>query len=132
MDERTGATLHEAHTLAAWATHARRTGDLDHASTLEHAARRIAEPQGMMRVLSTLAPPVTDVRSRTVYLDGVTDRENEVLQLLEEGLSNRAIARRLTISENTAANHVRSILMKTGCANRTEAALLAQRRRSGG
>jgi DNA-binding NarL/FixJ family response regulator len=46
-----------------------------------------------------------------------------VLGLLAQGLGNRAIAERLVISENTAANHVRSILAKTGSANRTQAAL---------
>ena len=43
------------------------------------------------------------------------------------GLSNREIGSELFISEHTAANHVRSILRKTGCANRTEAASYAHR-----
>jgi DNA-binding NarL/FixJ family response regulator len=56
---------------------------------------------------------------------GLTAREAEVLCLLGSGLSNRRIARALVISENTAANHVRNILMKTGAANRTQAAMYA-------
>ena len=48
-----------------------------------------------------------------------------MLGLLGRGLSNRQIAEVLVISEHTAANHVRSILMKTGSTNRTQAALLA-------
>jgi DNA-binding NarL/FixJ family response regulator len=48
-----------------------------------------------------------------------------VLRLLGAGLSNRDIAARLVISENTAANHVRSILAKTGSGNRTQAAVYA-------
>ena len=59
--------------------------------------------------------------------DGLTDREIEVLRLLAGGLSNREIGARLHISSNTAANHVRSILMKTGAANRTQAAMYAAR-----
>jgi DNA-binding NarL/FixJ family response regulator len=55
----------------------------------------------------------------------LTAREAEVLGLVAEGLSNREIAARLFISANTAANHVRSILMKTGTANRTQAARYA-------
>ena len=51
----------------------------------------------------------------------LTAREAEVLGLVAAGLSNREIAARLFISANTAANHVRSILMKTGTANRTQA-----------
>ena len=54
--------------------------------------------------------------------DGLTSRETEVLRLVGEGLLNREIGERLVISENTAANHVRSILAKTGSANRTQAA----------
>jgi DNA-binding NarL/FixJ family response regulator len=57
--------------------------------------------------------------------DGLTERELEVLRLLATGLSNREIGARLFISGNTAANHVRSILMKTGAANRTQAARYA-------
>lgn len=40
-------------------------------------------------------------------------------------MSNRAIGERLFISTNTAANHVRNILIKTGAANRTQAAMYA-------
>ncbi|WP_255372146.1 response regulator transcription factor [Cellulosimicrobium sp. CUA-896] len=48
-----------------------------------------------------------------------------MLRLVAQGLSNRALARSLVISEHTAANHVRSILLKTGCDNRTRAARYA-------
>jgi DNA-binding NarL/FixJ family response regulator len=48
-----------------------------------------------------------------------------VLRLLAGGLSNSEIGVRLHISANTAANHVRSILQKTGAANRTQAAMYA-------
>jgi DNA-binding CsgD family transcriptional regulator/tetratricopeptide (TPR) repeat protein len=59
---------------------------------------------------------------------GLTDREVTVLALIAEGRTNREISERLHISQHTAANHVRSILMKTQCANRTEAAAWALRR----
>ena len=59
--------------------------------------------------------------------DGLSARELEVLRLVAVGRSNRAIAEHLFISPNTAANHVRNILAKTGCANRTEAAAYASR-----
>ncbi len=55
-------------------------------------------------------------------------KEEDFAELAAEGLSNREIGASLSISEHTAANHVRSILRKTGCANRTEAASYAHRR----
>jgi DNA-binding CsgD family transcriptional regulator/tetratricopeptide (TPR) repeat protein len=57
--------------------------------------------------------------------DGLSPRELQILRLVAQGLSNRDIGARLVVSEHTAANHVRSILRKTGCANRTEAAAYA-------
>ena len=71
----------------------------------------------MLRILSGAAGPGKP--------DGLTVRELEVLKLLAAGLSNREIGERLYISGNTAANHVRSILIKTGAANRTQAAMYA-------
>ena len=54
-------------------------------------------------------------------------RELEILRLLARGRTNREIGRALFISEHTAANHIRNILRKTGCANRTDAAAYAHR-----
>jgi DNA-binding NarL/FixJ family response regulator len=59
--------------------------------------------------------------------DQLSAREVQILQLVARGLSNRQIGLELFISEHTAANHIRSILRKTGCANRTEAASYAHR-----
>lgn len=59
--------------------------------------------------------------------DPLSAREVEVVRLLAEGCSNREISHRLCISANTAANHVRAILQKSGCANRTQAAMCAVR-----
>jgi two-component system, NarL family, nitrate/nitrite response regulator NarL len=57
----------------------------------------------------------------------LTLREQEVLALLSEGLSNRDIAERLGISRHTAKFHVNSILDKLGATTRTEAVVLAAR-----
>ena len=54
--------------------------------------------------------------------DGLSNREVEVAVLLVEGLTNREIGERLYISERTVANHVQSVLNKTGSGNRAEAA----------
>ncbi|MGX1755350.1 response regulator [Streptomyces lydicus] len=56
---------------------------------------------------------------------GLTDREREVLVMLGKGLSNQKIGGRLGIGVGTVKSHVRSILGKTGCGSRVQAALLA-------
>ncbi len=60
-------------------------------------------------------------------LAGVTEREREVLALVAQGASNKAIGATLSISERTARTHVSNILMKLGLGSRTQAALWAIR-----
>lgn len=57
----------------------------------------------------------------------LSPREQEVLSLLSEGLSNRDVAARLGISRHTAKFHVNAILDKLGATTRTEAVVLAAR-----
>ena len=59
--------------------------------------------------------------------DQLTGRELELLQFMVDGHSNKAIAERLSISENTVKYHVKNILQKLGVQNRTEAATHAIR-----
>ena len=58
----------------------------------------------------------------------LTPREIEVLELLVEGLSNKTIAARLGISDQTVKFHVAAICGKLGAANRTDAVRRAIRR----
>lgn len=62
------------------------------------------------------------------FAEALTAREIEVLELLAEGLPNKAIAVRLGISDQTVKFHVASISGKLGAANRTDAVRRAVRR----
>ncbi|HWO73100.1 MAG TPA: helix-turn-helix transcriptional regulator [Dehalococcoidia bacterium] len=68
-------------------------------------------------------------RGRPRYPDVLTPREQEVLDLLREGLTNEQIAARLGISLAGAKYHVSEIISKLGVSNREEAARWAQQRR---
>lgn len=57
----------------------------------------------------------------------LTPRQREVLELLGQGLSNKLIARRLSLSENTVRRHVQGILEHLGVASRAEAVIAARR-----
>lgn len=59
--------------------------------------------------------------------EGLTKREMEVLKLIAEGLYNKEIADRLTISEKTVKNHVSNIFRKIDVSDRTQAAVYAIR-----
>jgi DNA-binding NarL/FixJ family response regulator len=57
--------------------------------------------------------------------DRLTAREAALLELVASGMSNKAIARQMSISENTVKYYMKSILQKLGARNRTEAAAYA-------
>jgi DNA-binding NarL/FixJ family response regulator len=77
-----------------------------------------------------VSPPSIDDPSRApdlVEMEPLTSREMEVIELLAQGLSNKSIATRLGISDQTVKFHVASICGKLGASNRTEAARKALR-----
>ncbi len=75
-----------------------------------------------------LASALLSPRERPVPLiEDLTARESEVLQLLAEGSSNKAIAQRLGISESTVKFHVNAIMGKLGAQSRTDAVVRATR-----
>ncbi len=59
----------------------------------------------------------------------LTERERQVLEMVSNGLPNKAIARRLGITERTVKAHLTSIFQRLGVNDRTQAALWAQRQR---
>jgi DNA-binding CsgD family transcriptional regulator len=90
----------------------RRARDRSTASALTPPAANIGQPQAA--VSSTTAPALT--RSELL-----------VLQHLASGLSNKALARALNVSENTIKTHLANVYSKLGVGRRVDAVLAAQR-----
>ena len=67
--------------------------------------------------------PVDDM----VLLSALTPRQGEVLRLMCDGLRNREISERLSMTEKTVKTHVTAILATLGVVNRTQATLVARR-----
>jgi len=105
-------------------------GDLAKASRrLDEAGARAADLGLTMlaaRVAARRERIATSPPKPTAH-DNLTSRELDVLRLLAIGRSNADIATALEIGQSTVATHVHSILAKTNCANRTEAAAYAVR-----
>jgi NarL family two-component system response regulator LiaR len=88
-----------------------------------HGGEALLHPAVAARLMDEFAAG----RAAEPNLDGLTDREREVLTLIARGLPNKLIARELSISEKTVKTHVSSILGKLGLTDRTQAALYAVR-----
>ena len=69
--------------------------------------------------------PNHDQRASDPSPVGLTQRELEVLRLLAQGKTNRAIARELVVSEKTVASHVSHIFTKLGVTSRSAATAYA-------
>jgi DNA-binding NarL/FixJ family response regulator len=94
----------------------------------EFATLGEARASGLHADAVLLPPPDDEPATDVVAGEALTRREHQVLELLAEGLPNKAIALRLHISDQTVKFHVASIAAKLGAANRTEAVRLAIRR----
>lgn len=64
-----------------------------------------------------------DTQPREPDMAGLTERENEILELIASGMSNKLIARKLDISEGTVKVHVKHLLKKLNLRSRLEAAV---------
>ena len=118
------------HALAAKALVLAELATLDRARTRarrEHAdaAVAIAIRLGMEPLVQKVG---TLIGSGDESYPDLTPRESEVAALVAEGLSNSAVAQRLTLSERTIENHVSRILVKLGLTSRTALAIWHERR----
>jgi DNA-binding NarL/FixJ family response regulator len=73
------------------------------------------------------AHALVSARRATAPAEGLSDREREVLLMVVDGLANKQIAQRLSISEKTVKAHLTSVFRQIGVTDRTQAALWAER-----
>jgi putative nucleotidyltransferase with HDIG domain len=104
---------------------ARGPGEAADVVTAEARGGRL-DPECARAVLEAAGRPPTKVR--TAWPAGLSDREIEVLRLVTTGLSNKAIADALVISQRTAEHHVQHIYGKIGVSTRAGAAMFAMER----
>ena len=107
--------------------------------TLLRAIRAVASGEALLgpsiarRVLDQVTGPGGDPGAATTApvrpesVDGLTPRELEVVQLITQGLRNREIAERLSISEKTVGNHISNIFAKLQVRDRAAAIVRAHR-----
>jgi DNA-binding NarL/FixJ family response regulator len=85
----------------------------------------VLSPVAARRLVAASADQQSTRQRARKLIESLTERELEVLACLGEGLSNAQIATRLYLSEATIKGYVSRMLDKLGCANRTQAGLLA-------
>ena len=81
--------------------------------------------QGLVVLEPEFVPSAQEARVEALDTEPLTAREQEVLQLLSQGASNKTLAKTLGISESTAKFHTSAILGKLGAKSRTEAVVRA-------
>jgi RNA polymerase sigma factor (sigma-70 family) len=99
--------------------------------------RSMLDPATTARLMDSLRareePPKED--ETVSALNALTPRERQILELVEQGMTNRQIGRRLYLAEKTVKNHISRLLAKLGVERRIQAAVLAgewHRRAEGG
>ena len=101
--------------------------DLAEAVRTVAAGGALIEPSIARKVVAEFARLAPPARTADDSLpESLSDREQEILQLLAQGLSNREIAARLSLARGTVKNYVTTILQKLGARDRTQAALRAR------
>ncbi|HUC58441.1 MAG TPA: response regulator transcription factor [Streptosporangiaceae bacterium] len=103
------------------------------ATELVGAVRASASGMSMIdpRAAQQVIERLRDQSVRMTSMSALTDQERRVLDLIGEGMTNRQIAERLSLSEKTVKNYVASLLSKLGMHRRTQAAAYIARHKDG-
>jgi len=117
------APFEASRTAVLTALACRRLGDEDGATVELTAARQVFERLGAQPDLARTEELL--LTKSTTAIGGLTSREVEVLRLIASGLTNRAIAETLHISEKTVARHVSNIFIKLDLSSRSAATAYA-------
>jgi two-component system nitrate/nitrite response regulator NarL len=99
---------------------------------LLQSLRQVAAGQSLMPRISSdpaVPPEQGEVAIRDDLLAALTDRERQIMRLVSEGLSNKAIGRRLNIAGGTIKVHLHNIYQKLEIANRLAALAIADKER---
>jgi NarL family two-component system response regulator LiaR len=96
--------------------------DLAKAIQAVHSGETHLHPEITKKLMNQFVSPKSDIEIAPAEL---TPREMEVLQLIAQGLSNKELAHKLTISEKTVKTHLSSIFSKLHLSDRTQAAIYA-------
>ncbi len=93
------------------------------------AVRRVAAGQSLLdpAVTQQVLDRLREGPKQDTALDALTEQERRVLELIGEGLTNRAIGERMFLAEKTVKNYVSSLLAKLGLERRTQAAVFASK-----
>jgi DNA-binding NarL/FixJ family response regulator len=96
-------------------------------SDLTGAVRAVAGGQSLLdpRATAKVMERLRTQASRKDPLEGLTERERDILVLIGEGLTNRQIGERMHLAEKTVKNYVSNLLAKLGMERRTQAAVFA-------
>ena len=100
-----------------------RPADLVDAIRVVAAGNSLFGPAAMQRLVERFTSPPPD--AATAAVDGLTDREREILRLLAHGRSNAELAQELYLSEATVKTHVSSVFRKLGVRDRVQAVIAA-------
>jgi len=120
VDANLGAQPYVARGRLALARAFHAKGDQTRSIEQARAAAADARRLDMPGVLGNAESLLADAAAATSAKDPLTSREREIAQLVAEGLSNKAVATKLVLSERTVESHVRNILTKTNLRSRTE------------